>query len=314
MKPPRSGLMPLAGAAMCWLVLQGCRRAEQSHSHGLSAEQVLATGFTKAVRTGGTVVKALALCNPVLAKAPSPTGRTGGFKLLDGWQRSATATGEEMEIPVYLIHSPQSAGDMASSRAWVRVPEGRAAILIEEEPMDEAVNGPRAAGSETTLAIKGEERLAVMLLHEVGHIANGDYGAFTEAVPPDLSSLNLRENLEKSREFKADAFAAQAIAVATKGSGGEIEAQMAAMTLGMCLSSWSFNLSKERLLDNFGATGLNRPAVFWDKGNSHPNMELRVLTILHLLMHDKTSAGLLDDFLAHRRAGSGEPRILWQKP
>jgi hypothetical protein len=169
-------------------------------------------------------------------------------------------------------------------------------------------------GSATTLALKGEERLAVMLLHEVGHIANGDYGAFAEEVPPDLSSLNLRENIEKSREFKADAFAAQAIAAAMKGTGGEVEAQMAAMTLGMCLSSWSFNLSKERVLDNFGATALNRPAVFWDKGNSHPNMELRILTIMHLLTGSQTSAELLDDFLTHRKAGSKEPRILWQKP
>jgi Zn-dependent protease with chaperone function len=130
----------------------------------------------------------------------------------------------------------------------------------------------------------------------------------------DLSSLNLRENIEKSREFKADAFAAQALAAAMKGTGGGVEAQMAAMTLVMCLSSWSFNLSKERLLDNFGATALNRPSVFWDKGNSHPNMELRILTIMHLLTGSQTSAELLDDFLTHRKAGSKEPQILWQKP
>lgn len=314
MKLPHPGRMPSTGIAMCLLLLQSCARREDAPAHQFTAEDVIAAGHTKAVRTSGTVARALDLCNPVLAKAQSPAGHTGGIRLVNGWQKETAASGKGMEIPVYLIHSQRAAASLTQTLAWIRVPEGRAAILIEEEAMDEALNGAKAAGSETTLAIKGEECLAVMLLHEAGHIANGDYGAFTEAVPVDLSSFNLHENVEKSREFKADAFAAQALGAAMKDTGGEFEVRLAAMTLGMCLSSWSFNLSKERLLDNFGATALNRPAVFWDKGNSHPNMELRILTILHLLMGDKTSAGLLDDFLAHRRAGSMEPRILWQKP
>lgn len=304
-------LIPLALALSLWA---GCKRTGNEVRLHPEASKMVAAGYSRAVRTSGMVSRSLSLCNQVLRGASERMGSEAGYHLMDGWIDTMEPNLEMLAVPVFLVHAPGRPSRAGSHRAWIKVPDGRKCIIIEEEAMAATLNGPESGGSETTLSVKGEERLAVMMLHEVGHIANGDYGAFDEGVPPDLSSLNLRGGLEKSREFRADSYAAKAIESAVRSTGGNSDGRMAAMSLGMCLSSWSFNLSEERLLENFGATSLSLPSVFWDRGNSHPNIELRILTIQHLLHGNETSGKLLDDFLLHRRAGTKEPRILWQKP
>jgi hypothetical protein len=75
------------------------------------------------------------------------------------------------------------------------------------------------------------------------------------------------------------------------------------------LSHISWNLQANRMLNNFGATSLNLPNAFNEKGLSHPNLELRFLVINYLVHPDKTSLDLLNTFVYARGHPVLSPRI-----
>ncbi len=141
---------------------------------------------------------------------------------------------------------------------------------------------------------------AVMLLHEVGHIVNGDPGSFGLGGPnPDFN----REDTEaKKREFLADKFAAQQIkAVIEKG-----DENFFGWNTSIAVSNFVWNLSKKRMIDNFGETW----SVFWDQSYSHPNLELRFLIMQNELVDEslkEDSQELINQFLKSRE--SAEPYI-----
>lgn len=76
------------------------------------------------------------------------------------------------------------------------------------------------------------------------------------------------------------------------------------------LSSLQFTLAGKRYIDHFGGTTLSSPSVFWDPRRTHPDLELRLLSIMGAL--DPGSQPLLDDFL-QRRAQKRDP-VLWRAP
>ena len=159
-------------------------------------------------------------------------------------------------------------------------------------------------GKETTgtMELEPGDALAIILLHEVGHIQPA-------AVPdnPAISALVASLGSGKQEEMRADAFAAGQIAGA---SSRKWDKTMAPYHLGMALSKISWNLLAVRMVNNFGATSLNLPSAFNEKGQSHPNLELRFLVINYLVHPDKASLDLLNAFLDARAHPGG---ILYQR-
>lgn len=160
------------------------------------------------------------------------------------------------------------------------------------------------------LTIDLRDLLAYMLLHEAGHLANGDLktiNAFDDS--SGGGKFNVDPTAQKDRENAADHFAADAIAsgITEKGT----DRGLAAARLSMVLAQLSWNLAGHRLLDDFGGTEANLSSLFQDAGLSHPNLEWRILVVNDAISHSSTSEQLLKDFEEHRHH---EPSVLFQAP
>jgi hypothetical protein len=144
------------------------------------------------------------------------------------------------------------------------------------------------------LPVSPENVLAFMLLHEMGHISNGDRGEFVESRSENGSELSAKE-----REERADSFAvAQLMAAAKRAKDTDV--WLNAMRVEMDLASLSWNAQVLRQHDYFGSIVLATPEAFADAGYTHPNFELRILTVNDQISHTATSHMLLEKFLASR--------------
>jgi len=134
--------------------------------------------------------------------------------------------------------------------------------------------------------------LVVILLHEAGHVQK-------QPLPDTPTIRNVRATLNEAQqeELRADAFAAERIATALKGS---VKGGVEASRLMLALSCIGWNLQADRLLNHFGATTLRSPQLFRDPGASHPNLELRFLVINYLITPTPESSSLLKNFLDAR--------------
>ena len=151
--------------------------------------------------------------------------------------------------------------------------------------------------------------LAYMLLHEVGHIEQGNAaGDFSNGA---WSQLNIDPSLAKVSEEKADEFAAHLIRdVASRTDGS---ASLTAAWISLSLSSLSWNMQAHRTLDEFGATALGKPQVFFDTSYSHPNLAWRILRSNHLIRPSAATKALLDAFEEARERGAAHKPI-YQSP
>ena len=150
--------------------------------------------------------------------------------------------------------------------------------------------------------------LAYFLLHEVGHIASGHEG---RALAETTKRFNLVDTASKIRERQADSFAAQTIKLAQEDESDFMRA-LDIQWVTIALQNLSFNLTGIRLLDEFGGTSLALPKLFQDDGASHPNFELRVLTVLNEISQTPESRALLDDFLRLQSDSETRDRVLFQ--
>jgi len=198
-------------------------------------------------------------------------------------------TGQK-SIPVSLVH-----GDFVSD-ADVALIVDRSCVFVNH---DWKAQVAPLFGGNTSAAMDLEpgDALAIILLHEVGHIQPG-------GLPDNPAITALLDSLgsAKKEEMRADAFAAQQLAMAFKRKW---ETSMTASHLSMALSQISWNLQANRMLNNFGATSLHLPSAFNEKGLSHPNLELRFLVINFLLNPNEAALNLLNTFLDARAHPGG---------
>jgi hypothetical protein len=75
--------------------------------------------------------------------------------------------------------------------------------------------------------------------------------------------------------------------------------------------SLSFEMQQVRSERYFGSSLLHTPAAFYDTGYTHPNFELRVLTVNDRISNTEASHQLLANFLAGRAPQSP---VLFQAP
>lgn len=160
--------------------------------------------------------------------------------------------------------------------------------------------------NEALLSVEPEPLLAYMLLHEAGHMER-DTAATSDADVTTIGTyrLNRSANADKDREWSADEFAAQVIRRGMEKKGTDLG--LLASGIAMALSQVGWNLQVHRSLDQFGATAVRDPAVFWDAGLSHPNLEWRIMRVNAMLSATPESQQLLKDFEEAREAGPLRP-------
>ena len=203
---------------------------------------------------------------------------------------SQTAEFGEETILVFDVHgSFVSDGDVAF------IAGGRC-VFVNRDWRDQLASlfGQDVTG---TLDLEVTDALAIILLHEVGHIQGGGL-PHSQPIATLLASLGPG----KQEEMRADSFAAGQIAAAFNRKW---DPGMAAFRVAQALSKISWNLQADRMLNNFGATSLRLSRVFNETGYSHPNLELRFLVINYLVNPSEPQLDLLTSFLDSRSAPGG---------
>lgn len=196
----------------------------------------------------------------------------------DGGQQEGT-------IPVFAV-KPSDANRMVA-----HVRQGCRAILIGTQEFETTFS--KLADGNELLENNEKEMLALLLMHELGHIHLGHYGGFIPTDQPPALNLNLTAS--KRREEDADAFAAgilrREIAAIDKG-----EAYFPSLMVITFVSKLSLVISTQAMFDCFGCRVLGSPDIFWDHSQSHENLEYRLLKMSHAIAPSETSQQLLDDY------------------
>lgn len=241
--------------------------------------------FKETVDGRALAQRSTALANDIMRSVSS-------LRVIGSWQPKPPNSDDAELVRVYLV-APTSNNDDFS----VMVPYNCNCIFVQPAVFEKRVS-PYAKASPTMMAIDHGEALAFMILHEMGHIERGDPGKYQSKLKPH--SYNFDRTDQKEVERLADKFAADGL-VAAANDKANFAGWMASMKIQMTLSKISWNLSSLRLIDNFGASSLCSKFVFADDGFSHPNYELRILTVNDLLVRTDGSKELLQSFEACRR-------------
>jgi hypothetical protein len=231
-----------------------------------------------------------ALVEEAIARANAIAGDKPGIRLAPSWQQAKPTRHETV---VFLI----APGNIAAAYS-VMVPAACKCVFIQPRAFEEWV-GEHSTANSGMLAIDHRDILTIMLLHEIGHIVRGDPGQF-EAERGN-SDVNIVGTAEKQRETDADRYALDLIVAASQSSKA-MEGWLGAMAVQLALTNLSWNLASKRFIGNFGATTLCSRNVFGDPGYTHPNLELRILTMNALLANTNTAWQLVKDFETCRNA------------
>jgi hypothetical protein len=187
------------------------------------------------------------------------------------------------------------------------VPNGCNSVFIQTVALAQRVRDWEGDGA-TGFTIATADIATWILLHETGHIRDAVSGQLEPA--PAVRGINFSNTQQKRRELSADAYAARLITVA--GADQPYAAFLAGMGVRMSLSQLSWNLQRDRQLTLFGSSVLATPGAFGDVGDTHPNLELRVLITRVLIDDSDESRALLDEFVATReRAADQTPQVIY---
>jgi hypothetical protein len=226
----------------------------------------------------------------VAAAIELANGAMGGgvdFRLTPGW---IPARAEGTRVPVYLVGL-----DRPGRFGISFVPRGERCIFVDDEALSSLQKAVLGQIPEQALC-EDQELLALILLHEAGHIEHGDWG---RVFPSQASSntLNADETEGKKREIEADRFAAGQIKDGLR-SPPTSRRVAAAARLENAVREVGFRLflhRKKKDLESLryefdellrrepgSSTGGTRSqssesAAYLDAGASHPNLEYRLM-------------------------------------
>jgi hypothetical protein len=197
-------------------------------------------------------------------------------------------------VPVYLVRSkPATAGQICF------VPVNEKCVLFQADEL-ELMKKRFTPEDGRGLDLDMPALVAFFLLHEVGHI-HAEHYKRGKSASISTSELNNTTTEAKGRELKADEYAASVIVAANTESAFDNAARFNAwFRLTMMITACDWNLWTIRMLDNPGTTILRDPRVLWDRGYSHPNLELRFIIISHLMNPTDESKKQLEEFEAFR--------------
>lgn len=165
-----------------------------------------------------------------------------------------------------------------------------------------AVRDSFGTASSMTMDISTVNALALLLLHETGHIALRQ-----ASVVESLPKRPFEMAADKAEEADADAFAAQQLGRALHAPNTSHYSDIVAVNLLLADVSW--NLQEKRLSEHFGSS--LSPPTFVEKQGAHPNLELRFLLMNYYLHPSSTQLELIRSFLFHRN--EPQPNVLFSK-
>lgn len=204
---------------------------------------------------------------------------------------------------VYLVRGPQ-----LGRTEYCFVPKGEHCVFVNDARFADAMRlFSGHAGSD--LAVPPEHLLALMLLHEAGHLRYGDDGSDSPSAALAIDDLTTTMNVARSHELRADAYAIGAIREAFS-PGQPMPRFLAGSELVKAVTKISWNLATRRMLDDFAADALRDRRLFADQGYTHPNFELRFLIMNDQLNSTETSRALLTDFVAGREPSKAPTSLL----
>jgi len=226
-----------------------------------------------------------------------------GVRLTPSWgSRTASAPGG-VSVPVYLVAAPSKAQTTPAA-----VPRGCTCVFVNPAALDAWVKFQSTGAGRLQLDTK--RLLTFMLLHEVGHLTHKTAGA--EFANGELSELNIEPSRAKASEEEADEFAADLLrTLSQKKPVSTVSLEATRVTL--VISDLSWNMQAQRSLDEFGATAVGKPSVFFDQSLTHPNLAWRTLRVNYLIQQTPAAKELLDAFEEARRKGSN-PQPLYVRP
>lgn len=264
----------------------------QLHSPDSPIEETdrCATGFAPDESFEADLLGAITRANSIL-----PDGQKL-FLLTEDNSKQAPPT----TTPVYSARASVT-GDMV-----VHVPVNCAEIVFNKEAF---YSGLQTTLGDDVSVDNTRSLLAILLLHEVGHIANGHQGQF---IPTTIQGdTNLGYTASKKLENEADQYVVSTIKPRITG---EIpDDSFTAHNLFAFLGYLSFVIAGNNSINCFGCRPLGSKDIFWDHSRTHENLELRLLRISHGIFPNADSQQLLDNFEA-RRSANTNPRILYTDP
>ena len=179
------------------------------------------------------------------------------------------------------------------------VPEGCRAVVLQTPALFARIaawNGD----PKTALDVEPTYAAAWLLLHEAGHLAEGKAGKFEGA--PVVRGVNFDDTPDKRREVAADYYAATLVKDGVGSS--DLSQMLASNRIAMALTNLSWNLERDRLLGDFGATALGLPRAFGDPAYTHPNLEFRILVANGWINPNEASQKLVEEFLRGRTSAA----------
>lgn len=215
-----------------------------------------------------------------------------GIRLAPGWD---FLPGENV-VPVFLVRE----FNLAKTDV-VFIPMGERFIIVNERQFIRFLENKTNDHS----AI-----LALMLLHEIGHILHGEAGSYYGSVDlslADIKHAGMGDSDQKNRELEADSFAAYQVREAMRAKQNPTRF-FAAMKIFISLVGYAFNISSDQLLEHFGDLSGSR---YLKEGYTHPNYEFRLRVLSFLISPNESSMKMVTDFLEQRETAITKKSSPW---
>ena len=241
-------------------------------------------GVYQSLRYRGLVSDAIKLANSVAAASTE-------YELCEGWENASNGC-----IPVHVVQS--TAFDETDVSF---VPADSRAIFLNADgiPYLKKQLVGDAAG---VVPVDPSHPVAFVLLHELGHMENEDSRPFVAGGPLTRLDVETIEAHGRHPELMADRFAAGCIRRASSSS--ESRHAFAGSALAMSVQLFSWNISANRTNQSIGSLATGSREATWDRGYTHPNIELRFLITNHFILPTDASRELLSNFLLARQGSS----------
>lgn len=258
------------------LFIQGCRQ------NSLPEDPVARIGLTETTLGRALIEKAADIANSWIEPEI-------GIRFAPSWKTVDPQQQKDI-VRIYAIsdlHAPAT--------YMVAVPSHCRCVFVQSRAYENWIQNDVSHGGQT-LEVSEERLLGFMLLHEAGHVVHGDPGEFDGSTD---GSLNTATTVEKQREQNADSFAVEQLRRAMERRR-DVTPWLNAQYASADLANLAFEMQQVREEQFFGAESLGTPKAFYDVGYTHPNFELRLLTVNDLISNTETSHRLLQAFLTKR--------------
>ncbi len=194
-----------------------------------------------------------------------------------------------VRIPVYLVDD-----DQLGARENTFVPDGCRCVFVNARTIDGILDG-FGIGAGTRLSQYSEYEqasvYATVLLHEIGHLHNGDNGSYTEAVALTAGEVAQGLNSAANKEVRADRFAVEQLQKALVennwrpflglGSGRSSVANHLLYVINVAVNTYDYRNDPWGYLN-----GQADPGRYTARSYSHLNLQLRLLVMLYQMEPD----------------------------